>query len=82
MDEKPAPAAPKKALKYNKRSGLQFGVPARDLTAEEVRAWVSKAQYTEMIESGAYSVVEDPPAAPPAADSGATDAASVATKDN
>ena len=64
MDNVPsAPAAPKKALKYNKRSGLQFGVPARDLTADETHAWVSKAQYDEMIASGAYSVVEDAPAA-------------------
>ena len=63
MDSQPAPAAPKKALKYDKKSGLHFaGVPARDLTAEEVAAWVSKAQYEEMLASGAYSVVEDKPA--------------------
>ena len=64
MDDKAAPGAPKKALKYNKKSGLRFaGVPARDLTAEEVAAWVSKAQYTEMLASGAYSVADDKPAA-------------------
>ena len=59
MDHKEAPGAPHRALKYDKKSGLRFaGVPARDLTAEEVAAWVSKAQYTEMLASGAYSVVE------------------------
>jgi hypothetical protein len=59
VDSQPAPAAPKKALKYDKKSGLRFaGVPARDLTAEEVAAWVSQAQYQEMLTSGAYSVVE------------------------
>lgn len=81
-DVKPAPAAPKKALKYNKKSPLSFGLPLRDLTPEEVAAWVhSQAQYDEIIESKAYSEVEDTPAAPvnatPAADSGATDAAPI-----
>jgi hypothetical protein len=63
-DVKPVPAAPKKALKWNKAAGVAFGVPARDLTADEVHAWVSKPQYDEMIESGAYSVVEETPATP------------------
>lgn len=63
MDDKAAPAAPKQALKYNKKSGLSFGVPMRDLTAEEVAAWVSQAQYQEMLTSGAYSVVDAKPAA-------------------
>jgi hypothetical protein len=63
-DVKPVPAAPKKALKWNKAAGVSFGVPARDLTADEVQAWVSKPQYDEMIQSGAYSVVDDPPATP------------------
>ena len=58
----PAPAAPKKALKYHKRAGLHFaGVPARDLTAEETAAYVrNRAQYQEMIASGAYSVADEP----------------------
>jgi len=63
VDHKEAPGAPRKALKYNKKAGVAFGVPARDLTAEEVAAWVSKAQYEEMLSSGAYSVVDDKPAA-------------------
>ena len=66
MDDKPAaPAAPKKALKYNTKSGLRFaGVPARDLTPDETAAYVrNRAQYQEMITSGAYSVAEDAPAA-------------------
>ena len=62
MDQQPAPGAPKQALKYNKKAGVSFGLPQRDLTAEEVAAWVSKAQYQEMLDSGAYSVVEDKPA--------------------
>ena len=62
MDDKAAPAAPKQALKYNKKAGVSFGLPQRDLTAEEVAAWCSKAQYQEMLASGAYSVVEDKPA--------------------
>ena len=41
----------------------QPGVPARDLTAEEVATWISKAQYQEMLASGAYSVADDKPAA-------------------
>lgn len=72
MDEPKVPAAPRKALKYDPKSGLRFaGVPARDLTPEETHAWVrSKAQYKELLESGAYSVVDDTPAgtAQPAAD--------------
>ena len=64
MDQSKVSAASHKALKYDKKSGLRFaGVPARDLTAEEVAAWVSKAQYTEMLASGAYSVADDKPAA-------------------
>ena len=62
MDDKAAPGAPKKALKYNKKAGVRFGLPARDLTAEEVAAWCSKAQSQEMLASGVYSVVEDKPA--------------------
>jgi hypothetical protein len=62
VDSKPAPAAPKKALKYNAKAGIRFAAPARDLTAEEVAAWVSPAQYEEMLSSGAYSVVDDKPA--------------------
>jgi hypothetical protein len=63
VDKQPAaPGAPAKALTYNKKSGLSFGLPLRDLTAEEVQAWVSKAQYDEMIASGAYSVAADKPA--------------------
>lgn len=63
MDEpKAVPAAPKKALKYNKRSGLLFaGVPARNLTADETAGYVrNRAQYDEMIQSGAYSVADEP----------------------
>jgi hypothetical protein len=66
VDEpKPAPGAPKKALKYDKKSGLRFaGVPARNLTADETAGWVrDKAQYDEMISSGAYSVADEKPAA-------------------
>ena len=61
----PAPAAPKKALTYNKKLGLRFaGVPARDLTPDETAAYVrNKAQYQELLTSGAYSVAEDAPAA-------------------
>ena len=65
MDEpKPGPAAPHKALKYNKKLGLRFaGVPARDLTPDETAAYVrNKAQYQELLDSGAYSVADDKPA--------------------
>jgi hypothetical protein len=64
VDKQPAaPGAPAKALKYDKKSGLSFGLPLRDLTADEVAAWVSKPKYDEMIASGAYSVVDETPAA-------------------
>lgn len=66
MDKQPTgPAAPHKALTYNPKSGLRFaGVPARDLTPEETAAYVrNKAQYQELLTSGAYSVAEDAPAA-------------------
>lgn len=64
MDQQPAPGAPKQALKYNKKAGVSFGLPQRDLTAEEVAAWVSPAQYQEMLASGAYRVVDPKPAPP------------------
>ena len=63
MDKQPTgPAAPHKALKYNKKLGILFsGVPARNLTADETAAYVrNRAQYDEMLDSGAYSVADDP----------------------
>ena len=64
MDNQPAPAAPHKALKYNTKAGLRFaGVPARDLTPDETAAYVrNRAQYQEMLTSGAYSGADDKPA--------------------
>lgn len=78
-DVKPVPAAPKKALKWNPKAGVRFGAPARDLTADEVHAWVSKPLYQEMLESGAYSVVDDP--TPPKAQAAATPAAASPPED-
>ena len=67
MDKQPTgPAAPHKALTYNPKSGLRFaGVPARDLTPEETAAYVrNRAQYQELLDSGAYRVADDQPATP------------------
>ena len=62
MDEPKVQAAPKKPLTYNKKLGILFsGVPARNLTADETAAYVrNRAQYDEMLDSGAYSVADEP----------------------
>ena len=65
MDEQEAPAAPARGLVYKGKAGAALaGVPARDLTAAEVKAWLTRAQYDEALASGLYErAAADKPAA-------------------
>jgi hypothetical protein len=58
MDVPDAPAAPARGLTYKGKGVTLAGVPARDLTADEVKAWLTRAQYDEALASGLYTRAE------------------------
>ena len=55
MDEQ-VPAAPARGLvwKGDKDSPRLAGIPAHDLTPDQVKAWLTRAQYDEALASGLY----------------------------
>lgn len=58
MPDEPA-AAPRQALKYTgdpAKGEILGGIPAQDLTAEQVAIWLTQEQYDEALASQWYSV--------------------------